>query len=416
MSDREGGAQSLRTPLVRKKFWNSDMEAVFGVMLVLLVLGTVNVFSSSFVDAELRYDDAYFFLRRHLISMTVGIVAFFLGARLDYHRWRSWMPWVLTLTFLALAAVFVVGPEVNGARRWLPLPVMQVQPAEGAKVVAIMLAAAAMAAQARHKARVSPLNLQYACIVLMAVLVEKEPDMGTACVIAGVPIILYLVAARLSLRNVLILAGVLAVGVTFFVMAQPYRLERVRVLWDPWQDAQNIGYQTVQSLSTIGSGEFLGMGLGVGVSKYDYLPEAHTDFAFAIFCQENGYLGALFVVILYTALAVYGVRIAQKASDLYGQLLAFGIVVLIVGQAAVNMLMVGGVFPVVGVPLPFISYGGTSLIVTMFSVGILVSIGRIGEVARRDRERAREKQQAEAEKPRRSLRLVRGQGARGTRD
>lgn len=392
------------------------MEAVFGVMLVLLVLGTVNVFSSSFVDAELRYDDAYFFLRRHLISMTVGIVAFFLGARLDYHRWRSWMPGVLTLTFLALAAVFVVGPEVNGARRWLPLPVMQVQPAEGAKVVAIMLAAAAMAAQARHKARVSPLNLQYACIVLMAVLVEKEPDMGTACVIAGVPIILYLVAARLSLRNVLILAGVLAVGVTFFVMAQPYRLERVRVLWDPWQDAQNIGYQTVQSLSTIGSGEFLGMGLGVGVSKYDYLPEAHTDFAFAIFCQENGYLGALFVVILYTALAVYGVRIAQKASDLYGQLLAFGIVVLIVGQAAVNMLMVGGVFPVVGVPLPFISYGGTSLIVTMFSVGILVSIGRIGEVARRDRERAREKQQAEAEKPRRSLRLVRGQGARGTRD
>ena len=230
------------------------------------------------------------------------------------------------------------------------------------------------------------------------------------------PIILYLVAARLSLRNVLILAGVLAVGVTFFVMAQPYRLERVRVLWDPWQDAQNIGYQTVQSLSTIGSGEFLGMGLGVGVSKYDYLPEAHTDFAFAIFCQENGYLGALFVVLLYTALAVYGVRIAQKASDLYGQLLAFGIVVLIVGQAAVNMLMVGGVFPVVGVPLPFISYGGTSLIVTMFSVGILVSIGRIGEVARRDRERAREKQQAEAEKPRRSLRLVRGQGARGTRD
>lgn len=392
------------------------MEAVFGVMLVLLVLGTVNVFSSSFVDAELRFDDAYFFLRRHLISMTVGIVAFFLGARLDYHRWRSWMPWVLTLTFLALAAVFVVGPEVNGARRWLPLPVMQVQPAEGAKVVAIMLAAAAMAAQARHKARVSPLNLQYACIVLMAVLVEKEPDMGTACVIAGVPIILYLVAARLSLRNVLILAGVLAVGVTFFVMAQPYRLERVRVLWDPWQDAQNIGYQTVQSLSTIGSGEFLGMGLGVGVSKYDYLPEAHTDFAFAIFCQENGYLGALFVVILYTALAVYGVRIAQKASDLYGQLLAFGIVVLIVGQAAVNMLMVGGVFPVVGVPLPFISYGGTSLIVTMFSVGILVSIGRIGEVARRDRERAREKQQAEAEKPRRSLRLVRSQGARGTRD
>ena len=150
----------------------------------------------------------------------------------------------------------------------------------------------------------------------------------------------------------------------------------------------------------------------MGVSKYDYLPEAHTDFAFAIFCQENGYLGALFVFLLYTALAVYGVRIAIKASDLYGQLLAFGIVVLVVGQAICNMLMVGGVFPVVGVPLPFISYGGSSLIFTLLSVGILVSIGRIGEMARRDRARAQAEAEARAQAPRPhiGLRLVRGQG------
>lgn len=411
MVEKGEAAAAPRSPLVRKKFWSSDMEAVFGITLVLLVLGTVNVFSSSFVSAELRFDDAYFFLKRHLISMSLGLVLFFIGARADYHIWRKLMPWVLALTVLALVAVFFIGPEVNGARRWLPLPFMQVQPAEGAKLVAIMLASASMAARVRHKARVSPFNLQYACILVMAALVEKEPDMGTACVIIGVPIILYLVAAQLPLRRLLAVLAALAAGAAFFIMSQTYRIERVRIMWDPWQDAQNAGYQIVQSLSTIGSGEFLGMGLGVGVSKYDYLPEAHTDFAFAIFCQENGYLGALFVFLLYTALAVYGARIADKASDRYGQLLAFGIVVLVVGQAICNMLMVGGVFPVVGVPLPFISYGGSSLIFTLLSVGILVSIGRIGEVARRDRTRAREEAEARenAPRPHIGLRVVRGQ-------
>lgn len=410
MVEKGEAAAAPRSPLVRKKFWSSDMEAVFGITLVLLVLGTVNVFSSSFVSAELRFDDAYFFLKRHLISMSLGLVLFFIGARADYHIWRKLMPWVLALTVLALVAVFFIGPEVNGARRWLPLPFMQVQPAEGAKLVAIMLASASMAARVRHKARVSPFNLQYACILVMAALVEKEPDMGTACVIIGVPIILYLVAAQLPLRRLCAVLAALAAGAAFFIMSQTYRIERVRIMWDPWQDAQNAGYQIVQSLSTIGSGEFLGMGLGVGVSKYDYLPEAHTDFAFAIFCQENGYLGALFVFLLYTALAVYGARIADKASDRYGQLLAFGIVVLVVGQAICNMLMVGGVFPVVGVPLPFISYGGSSLIFTLLSVGILVSIGRIGEVARRDRARAREEAEARenAPRPHIGLRVVRG--------
>lgn len=410
MVEKGEAAAAPRSPLVRKKFWSSDMEAVFGITLVLLVLGTVNVFSSSFVSAELRFDDAYFFLKRHLISMSLGLVLFFIGARADYHIWRKLMPWVLALTVLALVAVFFIGPEVNGARRWLPLPFMQVQPAEGAKLVAIMLASASMAARVRHKARVSPFNLQYACILVMAALVEKEPDMGTACVIIGVPIVLYLVAAQLPLRRLLAVLATLAAGAAFFIMSQTYRIERVRIMWDPWQDAQNAGYQIVQSLSTIGSGEFLGMGLGVGVSKYDYLPEAHTDFAFAIFCQENGYLGALFVFLLYTALAVYGARIADKASDRYGQLLAFGIVVLVVGQAICNMLMVGGVFPVVGVPLPFISYGGSSLIFTLLSVGILVSIGRIGEVARRDRARAREEAEARenAPRPHIGLRVVRG--------
>ena len=159
---------------------------------------------------------------------------------------------------------------------------------------------------------------------------------------------------------------------------------------DPWSDAQNYGYQIVQSMSAIGSGELTGMGWGVGVSKYDYLPEAHTDFAFAIFCQENGFLGAVFVFLLFAAMAVYSARIANKAVDIYGQVLAMGIMLLVVGQAIANLLMVGGMLPVIGVPLPFISYGGTSLIVTMAAVGMLANVGRQGDKAYQRKMRAAE--------------------------
>ena len=153
------------------------------------------------------------------------------------------------------------------------------------------------------------------------------------------------------------------------LVIQPYRWNRMKIMFNPWSDAQGIGYQTVQSLSTIGSGGFWGMGLGDGVSKYEYLPEAHTDFAFAIFCQEHGYVGALMVFLLFGLLILFCVRVANRAEDEFGQMLAMGIMLLIMGQAIANLAMVGGMFAVVGVPLPFISYGGSSLIVTMMPWG-----------------------------------------------
>ena len=398
---------------MRKKFWQNDMEAVLGIMAVLIILGTVNVMSSSFIIAETRFDDPYFFLKRHLISLTVGIVVCIICARVDYHFWRNWMPAVFVITGVALVLVFLIGPEVNGARRWLPLPFMQVQPAEGAKIVAIMMMAASMAYQKHVHGRVGIkyglfLNRQIWMIIILAALVFKEPDMGTAVVIFGVPLVLFCMTASLSRKQVVAFVVGGALAITGFIAEQPYRVERVLAMWDPWQKAQDVGYQTVQSLSTVGSGKLFGMGLGVGLSKYDYLPEGHTDFAFAIFCQENGFLGAFAVFFLYAALAVYGVRIANKASDIYGQLLSFGIVVLIVGQGICNMLMVGGAFPVVGVPLPFISYGGSSLIFTMLAIGILINIGRVGEEAERKREQARYEETLRETAPRKhiGLRLV----------
>lgn len=182
------------------------------------------------------------------------------------------------------------------------------------------------------------------------------------------------VVAGMSFKYVLGLLGLVALAITILVNLQPYRMARLKVWFDPWADAQGMGYQTVQSLSTIGSGGFWGMGLGEGVSKYEYLPEAHTDFAFAIFSQEHGYMGAFMVFLLLGMLVLFCVRIANRAPDEFGQMLATGIMVLIAGQAIANIMMVGGLLPVVGVPLPFISYGGSSLIVTMVAMGMLLNI------------------------------------------
>lgn len=365
-------------PLERQRFWNNDMEAIIGIMVVLIILGTINVFSSSFILAEAEFDSPYFFLKRHIINVIIGLIAFVICFRVDYHIWRRFMPFVLGFSLLALILVLLIGPQVNGAKRWLPLGVTQFQPAEFCKLVSIMIMAAYLSLQVQKGRAIEIFTPQMAVIAIMFGLTELEPDMGTASIIAGIPVIMLIVAGLHWKKVLYMLGGVLtlAAGLIWY---QPYRLKRLMVTLDPWSDAQNYGYQTVQSLSAIGSGELTGMGLGVGVSKYDYLPEAHTDFAFAIFCQENGFLGAIFVFMLFAAFAVYAARISSIAKDTYGQILALGIMILIVGQAIGNLFMVGGMFPVVGIPLPFISYGGTSLIVTMASIGILVNIGRMGK-------------------------------------
>lgn len=362
----------------KKKFWTNDMEAIIAITLVLLILGTINVFSSSFIFAEAEFDTPYFFLKRHVLNVFIGLIAFGVCLHFDYHVWRRWIVVVLGFTILALIAVLIVGPVVNGAKRWLPLVFVQFQPAELAKLVSIMIAAAYIANRIKLQRKLELLSVQAVIIGLLFFLTELEPDMGTASIILGIPILM-LIISGLEKREVLTVCGLGIGGIIALILKEPYRLERLKITYDPWSDAQNYGYQTVQSLSAIGSGELTGMGLGVGVSKYDYLPEAHTDFAFAIFCQENGFLGAIFVFLLFAAFAVYAARIANKSKDEYGQILSMGIMILIVGQAIANLLMVGGLIPVVGVPLPFISYGGTSLIITMAAIGILVNVGKQGE-------------------------------------
>ena len=358
---------------IRKTLWSNEAEPVIVIIAVLLLLGTINVFSSSFVKAATDFNNPYYFLLRHVIWLLIGIAVCFICSRIDYHRWRKWLPWFLFLVVASLVAVLFLGNVVNGARRWLSFGGFSFQPAEFAKLLGIFVAANYLAVQVKAGRTIQVWSGPYFLMLIVAGLVELEPDMGTACIVFGVP---FLMAFTVGIpwKHLKLLLIAVAILLPGLIVSQPYRLQRVLVTYDPWKDPQGVGYQAVQSMSTIGSGGFWGLGLGTGVSKYEYLPEAHTDFAFAIFAQEHGYIGVFMVILMFFLLMVCCYYIASRAQDFYGQILTIGIMLLIVGQAVGNLFMVSGAFPVVGIPLPFISYGGSSLIVTMASMGILLNI------------------------------------------
>ena len=362
----------------RYTLFKSDTEPIVIIMAILLVTGTINVFSSSYVLAAMDFENPYYFLQRHLQWLVLGIAACWICRRMNYQRLRGLMLVGLAVTLFLLVAVLFVGTTINGAQRWLAVGPLSFQPAEFAKLMAVLLEAFSISSVlGKERFRMDRdwprVVVPFGAILLMAFLVYREPDFGTACIVFGVPLLMALVLLippRYWLGIVPMgLLAAFAIG-----MLQPYRMKRIEVWFDPWSDARDAGYQMVQSLSTIGSGGIFGMGFGDGVSKYEYLPEAHTDFAFAIFSQEHGFFGELLIFCLLAVLLIICMRVAARAKDTFGQVLSLGIIFLVLGQALANLAMVAGLLPVVGVPLPFISYGGSSLIVTMAGMGMLLGI------------------------------------------
>ena len=390
----------------RYTLFKSDTEPIVIIMAILLVTGTINVFSSSYVLAAMDFENPYYFLQRHLQWLVLGIAACWICRRMNYQRLRGLMLVGLAVTLFLLVAVLFVGTTINGAQRWLAVGPLSFQPAEFAKLMAVLLEAFSISSVlGKERFRMDRdwprVVVPFGAILLMAFLVYREPDFGTACIVFGVPLLMALVLLippRYWLGIVPMgLLAAFAIG-----MLQPYRMKRIEVWFDPWSDARDAGYQMVQSLSTIGSGGIFGMGFGDGVSKYEYLPEAHTDFAFAIFSQEHGFFGVLLIFFLLAVLLIICMRVAARAKDTFGQVLSLGIIFLVLGQALANLAMVAGLLPVVGVPLPFISYGGSSLIVTMAGMGMLLGI------ADRSRETPPPKKEAEEpEKRRERIHVVR---------
>ncbi len=349
-----------------------------GVVLALVSFGLVMVYSSSSATALLNDGDPLGMVTRQAAYAVVGLGAYAVFARMSPEGMRRLGPPALAVAAFLLLIVLVpsIGMEVNGSRRWISLGALgQLQPSELAKLALALWLAQAIARHPRRLGTPGGLAPFLLVTAALAVLILVEPDMGTAVVLCAMAVAMLIVAGA-RLRH---LGGIVAVGALvamIAILAEPYRRERLLAFLDPWSDPDGAGFQSVQAQVALGSGGVSGVGLGDGVQKAFYLPEAHTDMILATVGEELGLIGVLAVLIAFALFGIAGYRIALRSQDLHQQALAAGLTTLVLAQAAINIGAVVGVMPVTGVPLPFVSFGGSSLIVLLACAGLLVNIGR----------------------------------------
>lgn len=355
-------------------FRDTNQGIIYSV-LALIAVGSINIFSASYVSAQLEFGSSMRFLLSQITSALIGGGVLLFMARLDYRKLKKYTLILGIVAVLLLAMTAAFGLTEGGAKRWIRIGII-FQPSELAKIAAVFLAASGVHNQLTCGKKVSLVSPEFGLVLLMGAFVYKQPDMGTAAIIVAIAIAIYF-AGGLPAKVMKLLISIGTISVCYLATTASYRMARIMSWLDPWQYARDEGYQAVQAQMTIGAGGLTGMGWGSGMSKFYYLPEAHTDFAFAMFCQEWGFLGTLFLIIVpFMIFTQQGVRIALQTENYYGKLLAFGLTLLISGQALANMLMVMGILPVIGVPLPFVSFGGTSLVINMACIGVLLNIGR----------------------------------------
>jgi cell division protein FtsW len=345
------------------------------VTLALVAFGLVMVYSATSASAAIGNGDPMSYLKRQAAYAGLGLVLMAVMSRTDYRALRRLAPSLVVGSLVLCLAVLVMGERVNGARRWLVFGPAAFQPSELAKLaLAVWLAAylARRSAPRSLKELARPLGLLVGvfCLVILA-----EPDLGTAITIV-VMVGAMLVVAGTPTRTLALGGGLVATLGLLAIWVAPYRRARFLVFLDPWQDPSNSGLQNVQALISMGSGGPFGRGLGQGIEKIHYLPEAHTDMIFAVIGEELGLVGVAALVLAYVAFAYAGLRLALQCRDPFGKRLAAAITALVCGQAVINVAAVLGLAPLTGIPLPFVSYGGSSLLVELLLVGILLNIAR----------------------------------------
>jgi cell division protein FtsW len=343
------------------------------VTLALVAFGLVMVYSASSARALLGSDDPAYYLKRQALFAVLGLVALVLLARTDYRRLRHLAGPLLVAGFVLLLAVLVVGTAVNGARRWIPVASFTFQPSEFAKLALALWTAALLARRPAPRTLGELLRPVGLVTGAACALILIEPDLGSALAI-GIMVGAVLLVSGTPVRTLAGAGSVAGVLVLAAIWLEPYRRARIFSFLDPWQDPDGAGFQSVQAMIALGSGGIFGVGLGESVQKIYYLPESSTDMIFAIIGEELGLLGVVAVLVAFALLGYAGFNIALRCRDPFGKRLAGGLTALLCGQAAVNISAVMGLAPLTGVPLPFVSYGGSSLVVGLASVGILLNI------------------------------------------
>ncbi|MFQ5656699.1 MAG: putative lipid II flippase FtsW [Candidatus Methylomirabilales bacterium] len=353
-------------------------KVLFSVTLILVGLGILMVYSASAIRAQEHFGDPSFFLKRQVVWAIVGLTTLIGVSGQDYRQLERWAPALYLVSVVLLIVVLIphVGTKVNGARRWLRFSSLSFQPAEFAKFGLILFLCRVLVKRGeRVREFTDGLLPPLVFAAVVAGLIALQPNYGTALVIAlTVGCLLFVAGARFSHLGLVVLGLLPPMGL--LLMHAPYVRGRLLAMVEPSQVSSRYLYQLTQSQMALGRGGSLGTGLGDGMQKLFYLPEPHTDFIFAIVGEELGFAGAMGVLGLFAFFLWRGIRIALRASDPFGCYLALAITFLIVAQATINMGMVVGLLPTAGLPLPFLSSGGTSLVMTLFGVGILLSISR----------------------------------------
>jgi len=366
--------QSIRTPKDR----TTDFNYLFGVVVLLNFFGLLMVLSASAVTSLDTYGTSWYQFQRQLLWLLMGSVALIVMSRFDYRKLSRYVPFLAVAAFGLMVLVLVpgLGKTVNGSSRWFGYGWVRIQPSEFAKLAVILFAADLLARRSDRtgewKETLRPVLVVFG---IFAALLMAQPNLGTTIILATIVLVLLFVAGVPGKPLALVTAGLVA-GATALAFSEPYRFRRLMAFRDPWADPLNKGFQTIQSQVGLANGGLFGTGLGQGRAKWGFLPEAHTDFIFAIIGEELGLLGAGFVVVLFCVFALFGVRTVLRAQDRFGMLIATGVTTWILVQAIINIGAVVGVLPITGVPLPFVSAGGSSLIVTMAAYGILLNIAR----------------------------------------
>lgn len=348
------------------------------VTFTLLAIGLIMVYSASAVWADYKFDDSFFFAKRQMLFAGVGIVAMFFIMNVDYWTWRKYSKVIIIICFVLLVLVLIpgIGNVRNGSRSWIGVGAFSIQPSEFMKLAMIAFLAKFLSENQKNITTIKKGLFPSLGLVFLAFgMIMLQPDLGTGTVMVGTCVVMIFIAgARISHFVGLGVLGL--VGFIALIASAPYRIKRITSFLDPWSDAQNSGFQIIQSLYAIGPGGLFGLGLGQSRQKFFYLPEPQTDFIFAILAEELGFIGGSFILLLFALLLWRGIRIALGAPDLFGSFLAVGIIAMIAIQVMINIGVVTGLMPVTGITLPFLSYGGSSLTLMLLAIGVLLNISR----------------------------------------
>lgn len=351
---------------------------LMGVTVLLVLTGVLMIYSASTPVSDRLHGSSLIFLRNHLLHLAVGLAGLWMAMRMPYGRWQQWGPLALLVVFVLLILVLIpgIGHQAGGARRWLRLGPLNFQPSELLKLILIVYVASYLNRKPGQVAQFFRGMLPNLAVMgVFLALVLMQPDFGTMVLIALTLLLMIFVGGAKPGHILFSLLAFCAIG-AWLVASQTYRMRRIFAFLDPWGDRLDSGFQIVQSYLAFGSGGWFGVGLGDSREKMFFLPDAHTDFIFSILGEELGLIGVLAAIALFACFLWRGFRITFSAEDEFGRHLAYGITMLFALQMMLNLAVVMGVMPTKGLPLPFISYGGSSLVASLFMTGVLLNIGR----------------------------------------